>query len=91
MQSSWYNENWQGNSVYLKKMCPSAILSTLNHVFGPGIKSRSLQWETSNLLIYGMAWNDVCVCVCVYVYVEHTYCDMYATNKTGSSSDDWIY
>jgi hypothetical protein len=25
------------------------------------------------------------------VPIEVTYCDVYATNKTGSSSDDWIY
>jgi hypothetical protein len=32
-----------------------------------------------------------CVFVDIRTTTERKYCDFYATNKTGSSSDDWIY
>jgi hypothetical protein len=56
--SSWWNEDWQGESKYSEKTCSSAVLSTTNPTWpdlgsNPGRRGK----PATNRLSYGMAWQ----------------------------------
>jgi hypothetical protein len=49
MESSWWNEDWQGKPKFSEKTCPSATLSTTNPTLpDPGILPGPHRWEASD-------------------------------------------